>query len=65
MINDYQKEVDEQFKREKWDYWPPLSMFARLAEEVGEVARELMHCLVARKRNHLKQDKILVKSWPM
>ena len=24
-------------------YWPPLSMLARLTEEVGELARELNH----------------------
>lgn len=39
-IKDAQKEVDEKI-REYGGYWEPLSMFARLAEEVGEVGRAM------------------------
>lgn len=45
----YQEEIDEQFKKEGWKYWPPLSMFARLAEEVGEVAR-LLNAMFGKKK---------------
>ena len=35
----YQKELDKYYKKEGWEYWPPLSILARLVEEVGEFAR--------------------------
>ena len=31
-------------------YWPPLSMMARLTEEVGELAREINHVYGMKKR---------------
>ncbi|MDF2461080.1 MAG: MazG [Candidatus Saccharibacteria bacterium] len=36
-----QKEVDDWAQTLAEPYWPPLSQFTRLAEEVGEVGREL------------------------
>jgi Predicted pyrophosphatase len=36
-----QKEVDEWISQFKEGYWKPLSMLARITEEVGELAREL------------------------
>ena len=42
-IKDAQKDVDERIK-EYGGYWEPLSMMARLTEEVGELAR-----IIARK----------------
>lgn len=39
----YQKELDNLFKKNKWPYWPPLSILARLHEEGGELARLLNH----------------------
>ncbi|MGK7311818.1 MAG: nucleotide pyrophosphohydrolase [Candidatus Longimicrobiales bacterium M2_2A_002] len=38
-----QAAVDAWVSRFEEGYWPPLSILARLTEEVGEVARELNH----------------------
>ena len=38
-----QKEVDEWIGQFEEGYFPPLAMLARLTEEVGEIARVLMH----------------------
>jgi NTP pyrophosphatase (non-canonical NTP hydrolase) len=38
-----QKEVDEWIAQFEEGYFPPLPMLARLTEEVGELARVLMH----------------------
>lgn len=39
----YQKELDKMFKKNNWQYWPPLVMLARLFEEGGELARLVNH----------------------
>lgn len=39
----YQKELDKWFKDNKWQYWSPLSILARLYEECGEFARLVNH----------------------
>lgn len=39
----HQKSVDKWAQTLEEPYWPPLSMFARLAEEVGELGRLLNH----------------------
>jgi NTP pyrophosphatase (non-canonical NTP hydrolase) len=43
-LHEVQQEVDHLI-REEWHnhYWQPLSSLARLAEEVGELAREINH----------------------
>ena len=38
-------------------YWPPLSMMARLTEEVGELAREINHEYGMKKRKQEEQIK--------
>jgi len=38
-----QKEVDDWISQFEEGYFPPLPMLARLTEEVGELARVLMH----------------------
>jgi NTP pyrophosphatase (non-canonical NTP hydrolase) len=38
-----QKEVDDWISQFEEGYFPPLAMLARLTEEVGELARVLMH----------------------
>lgn len=38
-----QAAVDAWISRFEEGYWPPLSILARLTEEVGELARELNH----------------------
>lgn len=42
-ISEMQAEVDRYIGRYKEGYFHPLTMLARLAEEVGELAREVNH----------------------
>lgn len=42
-LADVQRRVDEWISQFEEGYWPPLSMLARLSEEVGELSRELNH----------------------
>ena len=42
-LRDAQQEVDDYISQFKEGYFPPLVNLARLAEEVGELARELNH----------------------
>ena len=39
----YQKELDDFLQGYKTPYWAPMSQLARLAEEVGELARVYNH----------------------
>ena len=43
MFSEAQKDVDSWISQFKEGYWKPLSMLARITEEVGELARELNH----------------------
>lgn len=43
MLKKRQEEVHEWISGFREGYWKPLSMLARLTEEVGELARELNH----------------------
>ncbi|KJS15888.1 MAG: nucleotide pyrophosphohydrolase [Peptococcaceae bacterium BRH_c4b] len=42
-VREMQQEVDEWIGQFEEGYWTPLSMLARLIEEVGELAREINH----------------------
>lgn len=42
-MKDIQKDIDDWAQTLEEPYWPALSQFARLAEEVGEVGRLLNH----------------------
>jgi len=42
-IKDMQNDVDRWISQFEEGYWNPLSMLARLTEEVGELAREVNH----------------------
>lgn len=42
-LPDLQKEVDQYISQFEEGYFHPLSMLARLTEEVGELAREVNH----------------------
>jgi len=42
-LAELQQRVDAWIRQFEEGYWPPLSMLARLTEEVGELARELNH----------------------
>ena len=43
MLEEYQKKLERLCKRLKWKYAPPVVNVARLSEEVGEVARAVLH----------------------
>jgi NTP pyrophosphatase (non-canonical NTP hydrolase) len=45
-----QNDVDKWVQQYKIPYWKPLEQFARLTEEVGELARELNHRFGAKKK---------------
>lgn len=42
-LQEIQREVDRYISQYKEGYFQPLSMLARMAEEVGELAREVNH----------------------
>jgi NTP pyrophosphatase (non-canonical NTP hydrolase) len=42
-LDDYQKQLDDDVQHLKTPYWAPLSLLARLTEEVGELARDYNH----------------------
>ncbi|MBO8137158.1 MAG: nucleotide pyrophosphohydrolase [Desulfotomaculum sp.] len=42
-IKDMQEDVDKWISQFEEGYWHPLSMLARMTEEVGELAREINH----------------------
>ena len=42
-MNDMQKQVDRWVEQYKIGYWKPHEILTRLAEEVGELAREINH----------------------
>lgn len=42
-LDEMQKEVDQYISQFKEGYFSPLSMLARMTEEVGELAREVNH----------------------
>jgi len=54
-MKEYQKELDQWFKENKWDYWKPHEILARLFEEGGEFARLINHLHGPKKK---KQDEI-------
>ena len=45
-----QEDVDAWISQYKLGYFKPLEILARLAEEVGEVARELNHMFGSKKK---------------
>jgi NTP pyrophosphatase (non-canonical NTP hydrolase) len=42
-LQQYQKQIDDWAQTLQKPYWHPLSQFARLSEEVGEIGRLLNH----------------------
>ncbi|MDQ3158646.1 MAG: nucleotide pyrophosphohydrolase [bacterium] len=57
-MKEIQKAIDEWAQTLEEPYWPPLSQFARLAEEVGEVGRLLNHMYGSKpkKNNEAEQE---------
>ena len=54
-LRDYQEEVERWVRQFTPSYWPALEQFAHLAEEVGEVGRELNH-LYGTKKKRVDQE---------
>ncbi len=46
----YQKQVDDWFVEQKWEYWEPLAIVARLYEEGGEFSRIVNHVYGPKKK---------------
>ncbi|MCY0869483.1 MAG: nucleotide pyrophosphohydrolase [Firmicutes bacterium] len=42
-LQDIQREVDAHIGQFKEGYFPPLTLLARMTEELGELAREVVH----------------------
>ena len=57
-MDNYQKEVDDWFKKEGWQYWEPLAITVQLFEEGGEFSRLVNHVYGPKKKklNEHKQD---------
>jgi NTP pyrophosphatase (non-canonical NTP hydrolase) len=51
-----QREVDEYISQFKEGYFPPLTMLARMTEEVGELAREINHEFGHKKKKSTEAD---------
>ncbi|MCC2683816.1 MAG: MazG nucleotide pyrophosphohydrolase [Paenibacillaceae bacterium] len=51
-----QREVDEYISQFKEGYFPPLTMLARMTEEVGELAREVNHEFGQKKKKSTEAD---------
>lgn len=56
---DIQKRVDDYISQFKEGYFSPLSLQARLTEEVGEMAREINHRYGEKPKKSTEQDKAL------
>lgn len=49
-MNHHQKQIDDWFKEQKWEYWTPHEITARLFEEGGEFARLVNHVYGPKKK---------------
>jgi len=51
-LKELQKEIDDYIQQYKCGYWPIFEMLAHTMEELGELARELMHKEGNKKKKH-------------
>jgi NTP pyrophosphatase (non-canonical NTP hydrolase) len=58
-MREEQKKIDAWFKANNFDYWKPLEIIARLAEETGELAREVNHRFGPKKKKLEEETKEL------
>jgi NTP pyrophosphatase (non-canonical NTP hydrolase) len=56
-MKDVQKQVDDWVNQYKIGYFKPLEIIARLAEEVGELAREINHRYGPKKKKSTEEMK--------
>ena len=55
-LKDIQKEINDWVQQYKIGYWKPHEIIARLAEEIGELAREVNHIFGPKKKKS-EEDK--------
>jgi len=55
-VEKYQKELDDFYKRNGWEYWSPLSILGRLFEEGGEFARLVNHLHGDKKKKDTEKE---------
>jgi NTP pyrophosphatase (non-canonical NTP hydrolase) len=55
-LQELQEEVDRYISQFKEGYFSPLSMLARMSEEVGELAREVNHQFGEKPKKPTEQD---------
>ncbi|NDI34380.1 nucleotide pyrophosphohydrolase [Chengkuizengella sediminis] len=55
-LTQLQQEVDEYISQFKEGYFSPLSMLARISEEVGELAREVNHTFGEKPKKPSEED---------
>lgn len=55
-LKDIQQEVDTYISQFKEGYFSPLSMLARMTEEVGELAREVNHTYGEKPKKSTEED---------
>ena len=55
-LQDIQQEVDKYISQYKEGYFAPLTMLARMTEEVGELAREVNHRFGEKPKKPTEQD---------
>ncbi|MFB4160745.1 nucleotide pyrophosphohydrolase [Geomicrobium sp. JSM 1781026] len=56
-MNDMQEDVDRYIGQFKEGYFSPLSMLARMTEEVGELSREINHVYGEKPKKNEEADK--------
>jgi len=49
-MENYQRQIDDWFKEQGWEYWEPLAIVARLFEEGGEFSRVVNHVYGPKKK---------------
>jgi NTP pyrophosphatase (non-canonical NTP hydrolase) len=58
-LKKYQNEIDTFYRKQGWPYWSPLSILARLTEEVGEFARVVNHQFGDKKKKMSEKEQYL------
>jgi NTP pyrophosphatase (non-canonical NTP hydrolase) len=60
-LKQMQKEVDDYISQFKEGYFPPMSLIVRLAEELGELAREVNHQFGEKKKKKTEAEGSIVE----
>ncbi|WP_163654130.1 nucleotide pyrophosphohydrolase [Listeria sp. PSOL-1] len=60
-MQEIQQDVDDYIGQFKEGYFSPLSMMARITEEVGELAREVNHYYGEKPKKNSEQEKSMIE----